>query len=265
VALATAVVGTLVWLHDWPVHHFGVVEEGVLYRGGQPDARALAYIIRRYKIRTVVNLRGPSPQEDWWHIERQVCQKHGVRMVDVSVSSYDTTVSGLKLFLATATDPVNCPVYVHCEAGSARTGYAVAAYRIAVQGWSYEQATDEARGFHFNPEVKLSREYDRILRELAGGLDWQKLPNAAVARRRMTAMAGKLLLACISPESHQAVWSRNSQLRNIYMQMPFQNSYNVLYTCAGGRKLRLGNGLRRNMIRSFGSVLSPGGTACPIF
>ena len=33
--------GIAAYIHERPVHHFGVVKKGVLYRGGQPDERAL--------------------------------------------------------------------------------------------------------------------------------------------------------------------------------------------------------------------------------
>lgn len=174
--LATAVTLALVWWHDWPANHFSVVQAGVLYRGGQPSGKALEYIIQRYKVRTVVNLRGrPRREQDWWQVERETCRSHGVRMIDVPVGSSDTAVSGLKQFLDIATDWANGPVYVHCEVGSARTGYAVAAYRIVVQGWSYDQAIKEAKEFRFNPQGKWNRECDRILRDLAAGADWRHL------------------------------------------------------------------------------------------
>jgi len=158
-AIAAAVTLVVVWLGDWPAYHFSVVREGILYRGGQPTGQALEHIIARYKIKTVVNVRGSYPQQDWWQVERDTCRKHGLRMVDVPVGSHDTVVSGLKQFLAIATDSANAPVYVHCEAGSARTGYAVAAYRIVAQGWSYDQAIQEATKFRFNPRVKLNDEW----------------------------------------------------------------------------------------------------------
>jgi protein tyrosine/serine phosphatase len=158
-----------------------VVQEGVLYRGGQPDAGGLEYIASRYGIRTVVNLRGPAEAGDWWKVEQDVCRKLGLHLVNVSISSDDTVVSGIKHFLTVATDSANYPIFVHCQHGSARTGYVVVAYRIVVQGWRYEDAFKEARKFRFRPETGRNDKYDIILIKLAAGADWRKLSDSATS------------------------------------------------------------------------------------
>jgi protein tyrosine phosphatase len=50
------------------------------------------------------------------------------------------------------TDPKRVPVLVHCQHGADRTGTMCALYRIAVQGWSKEEALREmqAGGFGFH-------------------------------------------------------------------------------------------------------------------
>ena len=57
------------------------------------------------------------------------------------------TAGQMKQFLDFATDPKNQPCYVHCEAGKGRTGVATACYRMAVEGWSSDQAIAEAKKF----------------------------------------------------------------------------------------------------------------------
>ena len=47
-------------------------------------------------------------------------------------------------------DPLNQPVYVHCALGQDRTGVVVAAYRMDVDGWSFEDAEKEMQSFGFN-------------------------------------------------------------------------------------------------------------------
>ncbi|MCY2928630.1 MAG: hypothetical protein NTV86_03890 [Planctomycetota bacterium] len=83
--VCAAVVGFLRWWRDYPVHHFAVVREGVLYRSGQPDEGQLALLLSRYHIRTVVNLRGQAPDKDWYRREVAFCQGHGIELVPVAM------------------------------------------------------------------------------------------------------------------------------------------------------------------------------------
>ena len=57
------------------------------------------------------------------------------------------TQKQVKQFLDFATNARNSPCYVHCQAGKGRTGVAVAAYRMAVEGWPADRAIAEAREF----------------------------------------------------------------------------------------------------------------------
>lgn len=57
------------------------------------------------------------------------------------------TQKQVKAVLDFATNPKNSPCYVHCQAGKGRTGVAVAAYRMAVEGWPPEKAIAEAKKF----------------------------------------------------------------------------------------------------------------------
>lgn len=54
------------------------VVPGVLYRSAQLDERTLADLIARYRIRSVVNLKGARPSKDWYRRERAVTAAKGV-------------------------------------------------------------------------------------------------------------------------------------------------------------------------------------------
>ena len=57
------------------------------------------------------------------------------------------TQKQIRQFLDFATNPRNSPCYVHCQAGKGRTGVAVAAYRMAVEGWPPDKAIAEAKKY----------------------------------------------------------------------------------------------------------------------
>jgi tyrosine-protein phosphatase SIW14 len=169
--------GALWYTQAHPVHHFAKVDPGILYRSGQPNEEQLTLLTERYHLRTVVNLRGTEGNADWYVVEQRFCAEHHLNFVTLDLIDRDHIRSGLRRFLEVMADAANHPVLVHCEIGSARTGFAVAAYRIVFQKWSFEKALAEAESFNFKPEAHLNPEYVKILRELAGGADWHTLAD----------------------------------------------------------------------------------------
>ena len=56
-------------------------------------------------------------------------------------------------FLKLVTNPANGPFLIHCQHGADRTGTMVAIYRIAVQGWTKQDAIKEMTGGGFGYHV----------------------------------------------------------------------------------------------------------------
>ena len=173
-ALAAAIIGGLFWYHKWPARHFRMVDEGILYRGGQPSALGLEYIVWKYHIKTVVQLSDRARTAGERADELAVCKKYGVRLLEVPILETDAA-PGMKRFLEVASDPANYPIYAHCDGGANRTGFVVAAYRMAFEGWTYERAVAEGRELNLDPSAEPW--YDKVLRDLAAGKDWRQLPD----------------------------------------------------------------------------------------
>ena len=68
-------------------------------------------------------------------------------------------------FLKIVTDGERTPAFVHCQRGADRTGTMCAIYRVAVQGWSKDEAIEEMTkgGFGFYSGWKNLIEYIREL------------------------------------------------------------------------------------------------------
>jgi protein-tyrosine phosphatase len=115
------------------------VDDGVLMRGSEQDAKGWQDL-KDQGIKTVVNLRLEDNSE--------AATVRALGMNAVQIPSYDQSLPShdeLAAFVRTVNDPANQPVYVHCEQGVGRTGIMCAAYRVAHDGWSADQAIQEAR------------------------------------------------------------------------------------------------------------------------
>lgn len=182
VAATAAIVGVLHWWKDYPAHHFAVVQSGVLYRSGQPGPAELARLRSKFGIRTVINLRAGEKEmtrQEWYRREADYCRANGIAMFDVTIDPKDGTLDGLRRAMAVVSDHSRQPVLVHCEAGSVRTGFVVAAYRIVMESWPYEKAMAEAVRFQFNPDREGRLKFEQVLHALADGKLKLTLPETA--------------------------------------------------------------------------------------
>ncbi len=123
-------------------YRFDVVAPGKLYRSGQPDAQALRNVCRKYKIQTILLLRDEQypEQED----EYRVAERRGVKIVRVGISSTKRLPDDMLAEICRVFRDKSCyPILAHCEHGVARTGVAVALWRIEQEGWPGDRAVQE--------------------------------------------------------------------------------------------------------------------------
>lgn len=137
------------------LHHFHVVEPGVLMRSGQPRVCDLEQIRGKYGLNTIVCGRGGTRHPlrgRWFGKERVYCRQAGIHLEHMPFSDAAAPPANVfDRFLEIVRQPARCPVLVHCEQGFHRTGILCAAYRLRVCNWPLERALEEMRacGFDF--------------------------------------------------------------------------------------------------------------------
>ena len=112
-----------------------------LYRSAQPTARGMENL-KAMGIRTVVNLRSS-------HTDRDEIGKTALRREHINMTAWSPEVEDAVSFLKIVTNTNSTPVLFHCRHGADRTGAMCAVYRIAVQGWTKEDAVQEMTGGGF--------------------------------------------------------------------------------------------------------------------
>ena len=116
----------------------------ILYRSAQPTAEGMAHL-KDLGIKTVINLRE-------FHSDEDKLAGTGLKGFSVTMNAWHIDKDDAIRVLKIINDPANQPVLIHCQQGSDRTGTMCAVYRMAVEGWTKEQAvrelTDGGYGFH---------------------------------------------------------------------------------------------------------------------
>ena len=115
-----------------------------LYRSAQPTDEGMKNL-ETLGIRTIINLRS-------FHSDRDEMKGTDLGYFHMTMKAWHPEEKEARQFLQIISDPNNLPALVHCQHGADRTGTMCAIYRIAVQGWSREEAiremTDGGFGFH---------------------------------------------------------------------------------------------------------------------
>ena len=142
-----------------------VVTPGRFYRSGQMTADGFREAVRRFDIKTVINLqeedRDPFMPVAWLGkpsvLESELCKSLGVRYVSIDGGELippDAAAAGerprsIDKFLAVLDVPAAYPVLIHCKAGLHRTGLMTAIYRMEFENWSTAAAVREMRANGF--------------------------------------------------------------------------------------------------------------------
>jgi len=122
------------------VPNFGEVTP-TLYRGGQPTREGLK-VLAKMGIKIVVDT-GRSDRDE------KLLKGLGLRYVSMPWYCPFPKDKVMAEFLQLLKEDPGAKTFVHCRLGEDRTGMMIAAYRMAEQGWTPEEAMDEMHEFGF--------------------------------------------------------------------------------------------------------------------
>jgi protein tyrosine phosphatase (PTP) superfamily phosphohydrolase (DUF442 family) len=135
-------------LHVFAAGNVHEVIPGQAYRTAQLSPGELEKLLRRKRIRTVVNLRGCCANFEWYQNESRVTHNCGVAQEDICLSSGRLPSAGEIRRLVDVIDTSEYPMVFHCHRGIDRTGLATTMLLLL----RTETPLDSARtqlGFHY--------------------------------------------------------------------------------------------------------------------
>jgi tyrosine-protein phosphatase SIW14 len=128
------------------VSNFGEVNSH-LFRGGQPKGAGYANL-KKMGVDVVVDLRLSGNDT-----EKKNVTKVGMEYVAIPWHCMFPKDRVSAKFLSVLEENKEKKVFVHCRYGDDRTGMMIAAYRMAVEGWTPEEARKEMEKFGFHKLV----------------------------------------------------------------------------------------------------------------
>lgn len=144
------------------------VVDGELYRSATLSGAQLDAALTGLKVRTIVNLRGASPDQDWYREEARLADAHGVTLIDLPWSARrELTDAEVADFMARLADAPR-PILIHCRSGADRTGLAAALYLAAIKRVDEETAESQLSlwfghiALPFTPFYAMDETFERL-------------------------------------------------------------------------------------------------------
>jgi protein tyrosine/serine phosphatase len=103
-----------------------------LWRAAQPAPGDIARFSRA-GVKTIINLRG-GREHGAWPLEREACERHGIRLVDLVLRSREAPDRETLLSLPEFFAGLEWPALVHCKSGADRAGLFSALYLLIHEG-----------------------------------------------------------------------------------------------------------------------------------
>lgn len=131
-------IGYLAILHS--NGNFHSVLEGELYRSGQMVDNQLSDYTNAVGLKSVLNLRGPAPEADWYQAELADSARLGLEHADFALSASREVSNEQAADLVALMRRLPKPLLIHCKYGSDRTGLISALYMASIAGEDEETA-----------------------------------------------------------------------------------------------------------------------------
>jgi protein tyrosine/serine phosphatase len=123
--------------------NFHEVTPGVLYRSKQLSGSQFDHFIKKFKIKTVINLRGAAPDDKWYQEEIKTTQADNAAHLDIHLSAVCyVPPKKVDSIMSIATAAAK-PILVHCQGGADRSGLFCAAWKLKIENTHVEKASKQ--------------------------------------------------------------------------------------------------------------------------
>lgn len=146
---------------NWYSGNFHIVTKNQAYRSKQLNKKQLEHYIKKFGIKSIINLRGDEPGVKWYEDEIAVSKEYSITHYDLELPAMfepdDKDISELINIFQSAPRPV----LIHCLGGSDRSGLASALWKIIIDKEPREKASKQLSFWYGHMPFGKARAIDR--------------------------------------------------------------------------------------------------------
>jgi len=130
----------LVWaFYLFVIGNFHQIDKDA-YRSAQLFSFNMPYYIKKYKIKSILNLRGKKTTKEWYKNEIRISNQFNISHYDFKLSSKKELTLKQMQDIVKILKKAKKPILIHCEGGADRTSLVSALYLYAVKNKSKSEA-----------------------------------------------------------------------------------------------------------------------------
>ncbi len=120
--------------------NFHTITAGEAYRSAQLSGPEFENYIKKYGIRSILNLRGENPYEQWYRDEISISKEYNVAHYDIALSAGREPAGDEVRKIMEVFRMAPHPILIHCMAGADRTGLVAAMWKVIVDKETKKEA-----------------------------------------------------------------------------------------------------------------------------
>jgi protein tyrosine/serine phosphatase len=160
IVLLSLSVGYLLFMEEQG--NFHSITDGEAYRSAQLDRDELQYYLKKYHIRSILNLRGSNPEASWYRQEIKISDEQKVMHFDIRLSASSAPKKEDLREMIRIFRSAPRPILMHCQAGADRSGLAAAIWKVIIDGRPKKEAEKQLSLFYGHMPIGPTTVLDRF-------------------------------------------------------------------------------------------------------
>jgi len=120
--------------------NFHPVTAGEAYRSAQLSRSELENRIKEYGLRSILNLRGENPDEQWYRDEISISKEYNVLHYDIALSAEQEPTGEEVQKIMEVFRKATRPILIHCMSGADRSGLVSAMWKVIIDKETKKEA-----------------------------------------------------------------------------------------------------------------------------